>query len=529
MDGVPLKEKDYKTFIDTKIINDDLFKIISNPLYFPNMDWKKQRIQLLDLIGDIDDLDVINSNPDLLDLKNIMDDGIDNLFAKTKSIIKKLNENIKSIPFRIDECNNAIIDVDVEKINAERNEINAIINKLEMQSTDDDASNAKKELEYKIERLEITRNELKKQLELKVGTLNVRHTNLVDDCGFIENNIVKLKQYNDTLKTKIESCNERISGHEKDLADLRELYIAEQKIKYEFDESDGICGTCGREFEHDKIEEIKSHAIKKFEFARIKTLERLSKQGHQTNERIVLEQKEIERIQIELQTNDARINELNSDLKEIRQHIEDLKDKKSSIDTSGIEDLNVQITSAKYELESFKNRGNTNPLMDDVNALYAKRDALDAQLHQDVTNNNMKKRIVELENEERQIAIEIAKSEKILYICESFIKTKVAMLENKINEQFDGAIKFKLFNQQVNGGIAECCEPLIDGVPFKDANTASKINGGLSIIKAICKHNDIHAPIFLDNRESTNEIIPMDGNQIINLKVSNHNELVVEE
>jgi hypothetical protein len=35
-----------------------------------------------------------------------------------------------------------------------------------------------------------------------------------------------------------------------------------------------------------------------------------------------------------------------------------------------------------------------------------------------------------------------------------------------------------MFETQINGGEAECCEALINGVPFSDANTASKINAG---------------------------------------------------
>jgi hypothetical protein len=38
-----------------------------------------------------------------------------------------------------------------------------------------------------------------------------------------------------------------------------------------------------------------------------------------------------------------------------------------------------------------------------------------------------------------------------------------------------------MFETQINGE-AECGEALINGVPFSDANTASKINAGLNII-----------------------------------------------
>jgi len=70
----------------------------------------------------------------------------------------------------------------------------------------------------------------------------------------------------------------------------------------------------------------------------------------------------------------------------------------------------------------------------------------------------------------------------------------------------------------VNGGQEECCETLIDGVPFTVANTASQINAGLDIINVMSDHFDIHAPVFVDNRESVVKLIPS-ASQIINLVV----------
>jgi hypothetical protein len=65
--------------------------------------------------------------------------------------------------------------------------------------------------------------------------------------------------------------------------------------------------------------------------------------------------------------------------------------------------------------------------------------------------------------------------EKVQFVIERFNKLKIDTLESKINEKF----KFvKSFETQINGGEAECCEALINGVPFSDANTASKINAG---------------------------------------------------
>ena len=80
-------------------------------------------------------------------------------------------------------------------------------------------------------------------------------------------------------------------------------------------------------------------------------------------------------------------------------------------------------------------------------------------------------------------------------------------------------VKFKLFDVQINGGIAEVCYATVNGVPYDDVNSAGKINAGLDIIKTLQKENKIKSFIFIDNAESITDIMPMD-NQMITLYVS---------
>ena len=73
---------------------------------------------------------------------------------------------------------------------------------------------------------------------------------------------------------------------------------------------------------------------------------------------------------------------------------------------------------------------------------------------------------------------------------------------------------------QINGGVNECCEAMVNGVPYADANRAAQINAGLDIINTIARHYGITAPVFIDNAEAVNELIPCDS-QVIRLLVSN--------
>ena len=83
------------------------------------------------------------------------------------------------------------------------------------------------------------------------------------------------------------------------------------------------------------------------------------------------------------------------------------------------------------------------------------------------------KRIDELSNQEKDLAQSIADIEKELFTIEAFEKEKITRIETSVNERFR-FVDFKLFENQINGGEVPTCKALINGVPFSDANTASK-------------------------------------------------------
>jgi len=131
-----------------------------------------------------------------------------------------------------------------------------------------------------------------------------------------------------------------------------------------------------------------------------------------------------------------------------------------------------------------------------------------------------------LESEGKNLAQQIADLEKEEFIIEQFMKKKITTIENKINSMFKH-VKFKMYEQLINGGEEETCIALIDGVPFSDANHSAQINAGIDIINTFSKHLDVTAPIIIDNAEAINEIIPTES-QLIRLLVTDDKTLKIE-
>ncbi len=99
---------------------------------------------------------------------------------------------------------------------------------------------------------------------------------------------------------------------------------------------------------------------------------------------------------------------------------------------------------------------------------------------------------------------------------ETFIKERAFMLQEKINKRFS-VVKFNLFKEQINGGVRQTCECIVNGIPYiLNANRESQINGGIDIVDKIQGHYNLRMPIIVDNAEAVTEMYKIDT-QLIKL------------
>ena len=105
VDGVPKKEKEYKEIVNA-LIDEGIFKLITNPLYFnETYSWQNRRKLLLEMCGDIDDISVINSRDDLRRLAELLEGRTVDDYRKVVAAKKTaINKELDMIPVRIDEA-----------------------------------------------------------------------------------------------------------------------------------------------------------------------------------------------------------------------------------------------------------------------------------------------------------------------------------------------------------------------------------------------------------------------------------------
>ncbi|MGN2370629.1 hypothetical protein ACTFJW_11320 [Clostridium cagae] len=511
--------------------------MITNPLYFSSLNWTKQREILLDIIGDISEENVINYNKKLEPLKALLIDGIDNFNKRTKASISKLKDKVKSIPYRIDECNNSIVDVNFSELELKKVHIQSKINDIDEQIADSSKVNdGKLKLQDELYK---AKEELSQKTSEALQKVNEPANSINDKWNALSFDIHNKKRLIDDLTFKRDRNINSASDLESELHNAKEEkkillneYHSEEDRQFEFDKSLSECPHCGREYESDKIAEIEEKAQATFLITIRKSLDNILAKGKNKATEIQKIEEKIKNIETENTSLNSQIAELMSELENLQVELDDLKQQKQSIEFAkevhfeGETEIKAKINELKTQIEEFKESDNSE-LKVKKRVLQEELEEITKTLGKKDTNGELKKRMSELNEEEKQLQIKIAELEGQQYLGEEFIRTKVELLESSINKKFKGAVTFKLFNQQVNGGLSETCEALINGVPFSNANTASQINAGLSIINTLCEHYKVSAPVFIDNAEAVNEIGSTDS-QLIKLKVSLDEELKVK-
>ncbi len=526
IDDVPVKKKEYQETINN-IINETLFKLITNPLYFStNMKWQDRRAALLDIIGDITDEKVINYKGDLEPLlKLLKDTDIDTLKKSIQAKKRRLNEEIKSIPYRVDECNNSIKEVDFEALEFEKRGIVSGIKSLEEQLLDrskvnEDILKEKDKLYSLKSKLKDMEYEASMDVDKPKRELEKKLNDLRRDIGQIESSVKNFKINKQYTENDI--------GHYKTLCDETRIeWFKENKKTFEFDESNCICPTCKKPFDSGDIENKKHELEGNFNSNKAKVLKDIQDKGKSYKTLSEKHQGKLNAINSNIEASNRDLEKLKATELELQEQINNFVAKDPLIDDGKYQELSIMVKELEKKLQQpITINSQAHELKERKSKLEIQLEEVNQELAYKKQNEELRVRIQELQSEEKKLAQQIAALEGQEFFCEEFIKTKVELLETSINSKFK-YVSFKLFSTQVNGGLDETCEALINGVPFSNTNTASQINAGLDIINALSNHYGVQAPIFIDNRESVNQLIETNS-QVINLIVSQDKNLRVE-
>lgn len=496
INDVPSKEKEYKAFINN-MINEDVFKLITNPLFFNEQyTWQNRRKLLLEMCGDVDDASVINSKEELKRLTELLNgrsvDEQRKIIASKKTAI---NKELDMIPVRIDEavkCKPTPLEAE-QKLKDDIATIETAIKQLE-----EDKSVIINGLDGAERTAKI--RELKRKLADRKSQLMNEHTDKERRLGHnYQLSLTKLQMAEcerDRYKDREYELDSQIKQEEARIDKLQAEF--DTFNKQEFDDEN--CPTCGQPYPAEKRAELE--AI--FNTQKATNLEEWQKliDSATALKQNYIEQKEL--MQVKADGMCSQIEELANDKEE----------KEKAMNEVGEVDLDndVQVNDLKAELFMLElDEDNTSDdqlkrLDSELSELADKRSTLQTELTKYDVIRDITKRINELEQEQQRLINEKNLVDETAFLLDEFVKAKVEMLEDTINKHFT-ITTFKMANVLVNGSVEDCCETMVDGVPYRSLNNAARINAGIDIINALTKFYNVTAPVFIDNAEAVTKFV----------------------
>lgn len=526
IDDVPTKKTDYDAKID-EIIHTDIFKILVDPNYFNKLDKPQKRNMLVELMDNsITDEEILNENEQFKELKdNLENRSIEDYKKIVDERIKKLTKDKQDIPARIDEVNRTLTtndNVDYDKLENDKQELNKQLQDIENTMID-----VKKSTQKNMELVDKLTTEKKQFEEYKLNAETEAKRE-------ITSNKIELENSKTTIENKIKNGKMQIELLEKSIADdnsrKEELYKKWDEVihrTFEIDSDKLICPTCKREYETSRKEEIENELKNNFYENQEKEKASINDEGQALKKKIEENTKSLNDTKVLVESCEQQLQDVNSKLDLIIQKENEFNFDVISLPEYAerekkINDLEEQVNNLTYN--------NLSTYQSQKLVIQSQINDIEKQLNIKEQQQQARDRIAELEKEEESISQMIQQYEKQQYLIEEFTKTKISKLENSINDKFKLA-KFRLFDIQKNGAMRECCDALVNGVPYDDVNNAHRVLAGLDIINTFSKFYNVITPIFIDNRESINSInnILEMNPQVISLIVTLDKNLRIEE
>jgi DNA repair exonuclease SbcCD ATPase subunit len=538
---VPVSETEYQAKINN-IMPKDIFKILTNPLFFCNMKWQDQRQILFSLVDQKADKELAKGNKDFEDLLSKLQGKDLQSFKKEVSAKKrKIKDELDNINPKIEQTNklmpeNADFD-NIRKNIASIDERIASIDELITNNTKAMTEKYKQEQEKArqinelINEKQLIELKAKKEATEKAYNLNEKRR---EKEKYIRDKELEISNYDKDILTcerKIKECNEQIECNKIDHDKIVDRFKTKDNERIEIEKTDfSICPTCNQVMPKGLqavLLQEKANNVK----ALNDELDKLEERGKQCNSNIKSYEKEKTNYEKEKEKYILEKDAVNTLLADANKELANMPlIEVKDVDISNNEEykkLEEEIKKLQDEITTEDKQDDvTKSLKNEKETLIKERDEKKKTLNDEKLINDYKKEIADLERQGKKFAQQIADLEKEEFICSQFIEYKIDSLQEEINSKFS-FVKFKLKDKTIEGNIIETCIALINGVPFQAANSASKINAGIDIINALSNKYGYLAPIFIDNKESINRIIDTKA-QLIFLSVTKDKELIIK-
>lgn len=518
--ATPINASEYARVINN-LIDEKIFKLITDPLYFnERLSWQERRQLLMQICGDITDEDIVKSNAELEEVLQLAAGrSIDETKKGVRAAIRETKKKKDEIGPRIDECRKGLADINLAAVDDARIDVKMVPGQIE-------ALRKKKLEESSMDQSVKDRERLAevnaKILELKAARHDVYQKTVYDLMEKeIEASRVVAKEQDalDALQAKRTAMRADAERFTQSINDLRNDFKTVFGKAFTSTPIETVCPTCGQALPTDRIERAKSAMAEQeasFNFEKAERLKAINIEGKEKKQKLEETAASLTELEGKIEASTQRLEQLKDVLTAIKEDKATQKEPApSEEEVRLVQEAMILKSHIEHPVENTENA----QIDEQIAALKEKLGDAQIIITKADNNNALNARIGELLKSEHELSEHLIDLEHQLYLCEQFTRTKTDLVSERLAEKIP-TVQFIMFRPNVtNEGIEECCETSYHGVPYKDLNTGARINVGLEIIKALISKYEVTAPIFVDNAESVTELNSV-PTQLIRLAVS---------
>lgn len=565
VDGVDTSTKASYDEVIHQWIDENVFKMLTNPLYFIDdqyTKWEARRKAILSLIdGYVDSelqeqfrellaemngepmeqfkrrvaaqkrankADLATATANIAAFKKTLPEEIDaeQLLAQLKQVTAERDEKVAEIEKEI-----AGIDESIESVNAANSakkdeidaiwkEINALRSKMRSYISERQADAQKRNIAHRADML---------QAQSDVSAA-------VADIEALVKKVRKAEQ-------QLEDWSREREELAAELAAVGKRYEEERESAFDA-ASVGVCPTCGQALPQEMLEkkerafaEVKRLALKKHYDKAVE----LKKEIASLDEANAKKREELKGMAEEQERNEKALETARkalADLKEVQPEdltaIENAARREPEFLELSSEEMSLQIKVKEAEgkttstADLLAKRREAAGRIELIRSQYERKaQPIRDRMAVDAERKRVLRMIADEERKEKVLADEVARLERLEFRATEYVKAQIDSQEEAINALFRVA-RWKMFAPTLEGGLTEMCEVTNEeGVPYRSMNDAKKILCGLDVIRVFSEKYDCVAPIFIDNAESITRKQFDTRAQVIRLVVSEGSELTM--
>lgn len=516
VNGVPVQQKEYAEQV-ARVAGPEVFRLLTSPTYFAEqLHWQKRRALLLDVCGEVGDADVIASDPELAaELPAVLDGrSPDDARKVVLARRREVNQELERIPVRVDEATRSLPELSGTKSAAEKavglareadEEARADVRRIE---GDGQKAKLERDLAKAESALLTARSEVRRKADDVERAAREPLSRAISEASDATRETYRAVA---AAEDEIARLDRRIESTDRELADLRGSWTDANQAACTDPTS---CPACGQALPEAKVKS----ALAAFNQRKAERLEDIDARGR----KLKAEREGLDAKRAELDAGLPALREALDVAKRVEDAAREAADSAGSAPEPGFaadpacRAAAEAVHAAKDALDSLAADGGT--VLEGAKARQAETAAAlreaEAVLARHDETARTRARIAELEAQQKKMGAEFEKLERALWLLDQFTRAKVSRLEARINDRFR-LVRFKLFKEQQNGGLEECCEVTVGGVPYSGGlNNGARINAGLDVIRTLSEHFGTTMPVFVDNAEAVTSLLPLPAQMI---------------